>query len=165
VSSTINRLARYEPSTLDPGPALPRWPEDDGGRYASPATRVETPLAADELRIGVFLDHRLPRDITPAARHAFLATAWRKALAGTPGLAGQLGRLHADPDQFDLQAVSIRQTYFPTAGPAAAEVWTHGVVAASHHPCYREFVWTGPVHLAAADRTYEVLVTVLVLGS
>jgi hypothetical protein len=112
----------------------------------------------------VFLDHRLPRQLTPQQRLHFLSAVWRQALAHTPGLARQLGGLPVDPAQFDLQAVSPRQTYFPTAGPAAAEVWMRTVVAASHQPCYRELTWTGSVGLPAAGREYEVLVTALVFG-
>jgi hypothetical protein len=126
---------------------------------------VELPLDAKEIRIGVFLDRRLPRLITPQERLQFLSAVWRATLAGTPGLTRQLGGLTADPEQFDLQAVSIRQTYFPTAGAAAAEVWMRGVVAAVHQPFCREFVWTGPVRLAAAGGTYDVRVVALVFGT
>ena len=163
MTSTINRLAGFEPSAQPFGADLADpWTEDDGTRHAS---RADLPIDATEVRIGVFLDRRLPREITPRERLHFLSTIWRAALAGTPGLARQLGGLAADPEQFDLQAVSIRQTYFPSAGQAAAETWMRGLVASSQLPSYREFVWTGSVRLAVAGRTYEVLVMALLFGT
>jgi hypothetical protein len=165
VPETINRLARFDPGAQQVTAEVPaQRTGDEAGAYAVPPTRVDLPLEATEVRIGVFLDRRLPRLITAEQRRHFLTTVWRRAMAHTPGLARQLTGLTADPEQFDLQAVSLRQTYFPTAGPAAAEVWMRGVVAASNEPCYRELTWTGSVDLAAADRSYEVLVTVLVFG-
>ena len=163
---TANRLARFDPSAqpISTELAVP-WSDDGGTPYAARPTRVDLPLEAAELRIGVFLDRRLPRLITPQERLHFLSAVWRATLASTPGLAKQLDGLSAQPELFDLQAVSLRQTYFPTAGAAAAEVWTRGVVASSHQPFYREFVWTGPVKLAVAGRTYEVRVTVLLFGT
>lgn len=161
MASTINRLVPFAPRAE---PAEP-WTEEDGGRYAVAASRVDFPIDATEVRIGVFLDRRLPREITAQERLHFLSAVWHAALTGTPGLARQLDGLPADPEQFDLQAVSIRQTYFPTAGQAAAETWMRGVVAASHLPSYREFTWTGPVRLALAGRTYDVLVMALLFGT
>lgn len=166
MASTINRLVPFEPSTQPVGAELTDpWTEEHGGRYAAPASRVDVPIDATEVRIAIFLDRRLPRDITPQERLHFLSAVWRAALAGTPGLVRQLGGLPADPEQFDLQAVSIRQTYFPTAGQAAAETWLRGVVAATHLPSYREFTWSGSVRLAVAERTYDVLVMALLFGT